>query len=271
MSSYSRVTLLASVLVVALLFVSPYLVSAQTLSPTIAKNNTVLTVRNPFTAGYGALGPNDSVTNINGSWIQPKVTCQKVSSVIYAAGFSVQIDGFNGKDLELVGTGGGCEYGITKYLAFYAFYPTSGEETFNLVISPGDKILASVSYSTSTQNFTAFIKDLTSGKSASATGKVSHPQRNSVEAGVVSIPKNSEGQCCLPLIYFAKAEFGMDKTQITATCYATISGVSRPIGSFGNVLKLVMTNVKGNKIRAMPSKLSSDNSSFAVSWKSSGP
>lgn len=169
-----------------------------------------------------------------------------------------------------MGTGGGCEYGVTEYLAFYAFYPTSGEEAFNLVINAGDKIFASMSYSTATQNFTAFIKDLTSGKSASAVGKVSGAQRNSVEAGVISIPKNSAGQCCLPLIKFSKAKFGMDNTEVTATCYATISGESRPIGSFSSVLKLVMTNAKGNRIRAVPSGLSRDNSTFAVTWKSSG-
>jgi hypothetical protein len=274
MSMISK-SLLSVALILTLLFVLPSPIQAFSSSagqsPFPATHpDSIINVKNQFLAGYGAIGPNDSVTNVTGSWIQPKVTCQHDSSTIYAAGFSVGIDGFNGKDEEIVGTAGGCEYDVTEYLAFYAFIPTTSENAFNIKITPGDKIYASVSYSSSTGNFTAYIKDLTAKESASATGPVSGAQRYAVQAGVISAP-NTSGKCCLPLIEFAKASFGMDHTHLSATCYATISGTTLPIGSFNEVVKLVMTNVKGTKIRATPSALSRDNSSFTVTWKSAGP
>lgn len=118
--------------------------------------------------------------------------------------------------------------------------------------------------------FTAVLKDLSSGKSASASGMVADAERNSVEVGVLSVV-NPTGQCCLSLAKFSKALFGEDNTHYTATSYATISGVSAPIGSFKTVLKLVMTKVNGTTVRAMPSCLSRDKSSFTISWKSAGP
>lgn len=235
----------------------------------ILHENSIFEVRDSYTAGYGATGPNYSVTSVSGSWIQPELKCGKNN--VSAVGFSVQIDGFNGKDIEIVGTGGGCEDGIATYIAFYSFYPTTGVQFFkNLVISPGDRIFASVKYSTSTGFFLAHLTDLSTGISSTAKSTVIGAQRNSVEAGVISV-SNSTGQCCLALTKFSKPSFGMDKTQISATCYATISGLDQPIGSFDTAIELVMTNVNGTVVRAQPSALSRDNSSFTITWKSAGP
>jgi Peptidase A4 family len=266
-----RKTALATCLfLVVLLVFSSFLIPSTAISPNGSSVQTsIIKVKNSYTAGYGVVGPNDSVTNVNGSWIQPAVTCKSHSKIASAAGFIVQIDGFNGKDVELVGTGGGCLNGAAEYVAFYAFEPTTGPEYFNLAISPGDKLFASMSYSPSTEMFTAFLKDLTSGKSASATGSVPSAERNDVEVGVLSIV-NSTGQCCLSLAKFSTASFGARYTQVSASCFATIGSESGPLGSFGEVLKLEMTNVNGNAIRAVPSGLSKNGSSFTISWKSSG-
>ncbi len=264
-----RAKIICAILLIAFLSSNLMLLpSAAAISISPDTHGTVITVKNPFTAGYGVEAANYSVTGVDGSWIQPKFSCS--GSTPSSAGFGIQIDGFNGKDIEIVGTGGGCSNGVPKYAAFYAFVPTTSLEVFNIKISPGDKMFASMAYSSSTNMFTAYLKDESSGKSARATGSVPSAQRNSVEAGVVS-EVNSTSQCCLALAKFSRIPFGMDHTHVSATCYATISGVTGPIGSFGTVLKLVMTNVSGNAVRASPSELSKDNSSFKISWKSAGP
>jgi hypothetical protein len=262
----------ANILVLFILVnLAAFLPSSFGSSSTSSGANSIFVVKNPYTAGYGATGPNYSVTSVNGSWIQPELKCGKNSNTVSAAGFAVQIDGFNGKDIEIVGTGGGCINGRVNYVAFYSFYPATGEEFFaNLVISPGDRIFASVQYSVSSGIFTARIVDLSTGKSSTAKSEVNGAQRNSVEAGVISV-ENSSAQCCLALTKFSKVGFGADKTQISATCFATISGVNQPIGSFPTALELVMTNVNGTAVRAQPSTLSGDNSSFTITWKSSEP
>ena len=58
---------------------------------------------------------------------------------------------------------------------------------------------------------------------------------------------------------------------MTKTGYAVVSGVSGPIGHFKNVWAITMVNNAGTKVKAKPSALTPDETSFTVTWKSAGP
>ena len=58
---------------------------------------------------------------------------------------------------------------------------------------------------------------------------------------------------------------GEDSTGITGTCEATMGGTTQPIGSFSTTEEITMEN-SNNVKEAIPSGLSSDGTSFSVTW-----
>jgi len=72
----------------------------------------------------------------------------------------------------------------------------------------------------------------------------------------------------LPLADFGTVDFGEDYTGVSGTCYATVSGVTAAIGSFGaNVSEITMVSNSGAP-EAVPSGFSAaDGSSFSIAWK----
>src|SRR5439155_4864413 len=74
-----------------------------------------------------------------------------------------------------------------------------------------------------------------------------------------------------PLANFGTVRFGLDNTGVGSTCYATIGVTTAAFGTFGsNVQKITMVT-SGGATKASPSNPSSDNTSFSVTWVSSGP
>jgi hypothetical protein len=142
-----------------------------------------------------------------------------------------------------------------------------------LTIRPGNVISASVTYSSGV--FTLIINDTSTGASYSTTGTVSGATETSAE-WIAEAPSSSFG--VLPLANFGKVNFGYDNTGVTATCCATVNGVTGSIGSFGSAVQTItMANLVYNfrtrsytaVPKAVPSSLSGDGSSFSVTWYSS--
>jgi hypothetical protein len=75
----------------------------------------------------------------------------------------------------------------------------------------------------------------------------------------------------LPLSNFGTVNFGLDNTAVAGTCYATISGVNGQISSFGTAVQQITMVTNKGATKASPSALSSDGTSFQVTWKSAGP
>ncbi len=70
----------------------------------------------------------------------------------------------------------------------------------------------------------------------------------------------------LPLANFETAYLGQDNTGLSPTNYATVSGVTDPISSFGpSVQEITMVSSSGIT-QAQPSPLSTDGTSFSVTW-----
>jgi len=212
-----------------------------------------------------------SVTSASGSWIVPAVTG---SSNSYAA-FWVGIDGFSDSTVEQTGTISYMNGATPAYYAWVEFYPAAMVQINTKVtadtIAVGNIMNATVSYSAATKLFTATITDVTKGWTYTTTATVSGAKETSAE-WIAEAPSSNIG--ILPLADFKTADYGYDYTAVTTTaaytCCATVAGTTGVIGSFGtNVQSINMVTNRG-VLKDSTSALSTDGSSFTVTWDSSG-
>lgn len=214
-------------------------------------------------SGYAVTGPAGSVSDAKGSWIVPAVTCSGTSSQY--ASFWVGIDGFSSGTVEQTGTDSDCRSGVPTYYAWFEFYPKPAFIINSLTISPGDVISADVNYAQG--RFTVSIKDVTKGQSFSTSAKVSSAQRSSAE-WIAEAPSSGG---ILPLANFGTVSLGQDYTAVSVTCYATVNGVTGPIGSFSPSVQSITMVTSSGAVKAQPSALTLDGTSFTVTFVSSGP
>jgi hypothetical protein len=231
-------------------------------------------------------GATGSVTSASGSWIVP--TLESSSGTALAATW-VGIDGFSSNTVEQTGTliatpAAQSEYGVPAYCAWYEFYPGPMYIITSLTISPGDNISASVTYAgssggfggpgfsardpgrSSSGTFTVTISDETTGETYTTKGTVRNAARSSAE-WIAEAPSSYSG--VLPLANFGTACYGYDYTGVSGTCYATVGGSTKPIGSFGSAVQTITMVNNSHVTKASPSALSSDGTSFSVTWYSS--
>lgn len=207
-------------------------------------------------AGYAVTGAAGSVSDVKGSWTVPALTCSTKTS--YAA-FWDGIDGFNDNTVEQTGVLAECYHGKAYYYTWYEFYPNNPVYVTNTVpVRAGDDVFAEVSYSSSTAKFAVTITDQTTGKTFTTSQTDSSAKRSSAE-WIAEAP--SSGGQILPLANFGTAYFGSG--------YATVNGATGAIGSFGTaVFELIMVTMNLT-VKAQPSALTSDGTSFTVTWKHS--
>jgi hypothetical protein len=200
-----------------------------------------------------------SVSDVKGSWEVPSVACSQRAT--YAA-LWVGIDGFNSNTVEQTGVLAECYQGKAYYYTWYEFYPSNPVYiTRSVPVKVGDKIYGEVSYASGL--FTVTLTDQSTGKSFHTSQSVSNAARSSAE-WIMEAPSSGGG--ILPLADFGAAYFGYDFTSIALSCYATVNGVTGAIGSFGSSV-YELTMVTSNLIiKAQPSVLSSDGTSFSVKW-----
>ncbi|QQG48807.1 MAG: hypothetical protein HY247_00335 [archaeon] len=206
-------------------------------------------------SGYAVTSGAGTVTFVKGSWTVPTATCD--SNTAYSS-FWVGIDGYNSGTVEQTGTDSDCSSGSPRYYAWYEFYPRPSFIISGLTVSAGDQITAQVQYNG--LKFVTTITDTTTGQSSSTSARVNSAQRSSAE-WVAEAPSSSGG--VLPLANFGTVSFG-------STNQATISGVTKNIGAFSTVWQITMVT-SGGVVKALPSSLATDQSTFSVTWKSAGP
>jgi hypothetical protein len=211
-------------------------------------------------SGYAVTGPAGSVTSVEGSWIAPTVTCSSTTS--YAA-FWVGIDGYSSSTVEQTGTMAECQAGTPSYYAWYEFYPKGSYEISSVPVSPGNTMSAGVTHSGG--EFTTTITDVTTGKTYSTTQAVPSAEESSAE-WIAEAPSSSTG--ILPLADFGTANYGADDTGVASTNYATVSGVTGTISSFGSAVQEITMVSSSGSTEATPSAISSDGTSFSVAWVS---
>lgn len=81
----------------------------------------------------------------------------------------------------------------------------------------------------------------------------------------------SSGGEILPLANFGTVDYGADFTGVHPTCYATVSGTTGPIATFGAAVQDITMVSASKAVEAQPSGLSTNGTSFAVTWVSAGP
>jgi hypothetical protein len=223
-------------------------------------------------SGYAVTGAVGSVTDVKGSWTVPAVTCA-AGETSYSS-FWAGIDGYSSSTVEQTGTDSDCQSGTPTYYAWFEFYPHPLFIINSLTISPGDVISAEVHYNSSTRQFTASLVDETSGQSFSTSTKLRSAQRSSAE-WIAEAPSSAGG--ILPLADFRTAVYGVDNTGVPNTSYATVSGVTHPIGQFdpNSIQTITMVSIlDGTTVKAAPSSLSTGilpGTSFSDMWRSAGP
>ncbi len=210
-------------------------------------------------SGYAVTGT--KFTQAKGSWHVPGVDCAKTPNT-YSA-FWVGIDGYSDTTVEQIGTASYCVGGTPTYFAWYEFYPAAPVTITSVPVGNGNIMSAEVSYNGS--QFTVKITDEKTGKSFSKTKTVSGAKRTSAE-WIAEAP--SSGGSVLPLADFVKANFGDDKTGISGTNDATDSTITGPISDFGSKVEEITMVGSNGKNEAVPSALTTDGTSFSVTWKS---
>ncbi len=206
--------------------------------------------------GYAVTAAAGSVTDAKGSWMVPSVTCSPTNA--YAA-FWVGIDGDSSSTVEQTGVMAQCSGGAPSYSAWYEFYPKPSFTIGGFVVNPGDIISAEVSYAGG--KFTVTITDGAQSFSKSAT--VNSAQRSSAE-WIAEAP--SSGGSILPLADFGIAYSGSVYTGVGSTNYATISGVTGTIASFGSSVQSISMVTSLGAVEDQPSGLSSDGTSFTMTY-----
>ncbi len=211
-------------------------------------------------AGYVVSNSTVLVSDVKGSWIVPAVSSK--SGGQYSANW-IGIYGYTPKTVEQIGTSSdNPSKGKVNYSAWYEFNPDPNV-IIPLTIKPGDKISAEVSYSKG--QYTLTMIDVTTSKSFTATHADKGYSRNSAE-WIVEAPTSLFE--VLPLANFGTTYFGSSSNFQSSTCIATIGDSTKGIGSFDtDVYSITMVNKRG-QIKAQPSALSTDGTSFSVTWKS---
>lgn len=213
-------------------------------------------------SGYAVTG--SSFTSAKASWTIPSVNCSKTPNTY--SSFWVGIDGWTSTTVEQTGTDSDCDGSSPSYYAWYEFYPAGSILVSSVPVSPGNHMSASVTYNGS--NFTVTITNESTGKSFSKSGTVRGAKRSSAE-WIAEAPCCTNAGGILPLADFGTVDFGQDYTNVSGTNDATDSSVSGPIGDYGsNIYESIMVNGKTGADEAVPSALSSDGTSFTVTWDS---
>src|SRR5438132_7524011 len=176
-------------------------------------------------SGYAVTGPAGSVTDAKGSWTVPSVICSSAASY---SSFWVGIDGFGSSTVEQIGTDSDCQNGSPSYYAWYEFYPGPAFLIGGIRVTAGDRISAEAIFSTAGL-VTVTITDTTTAKSFTTSGGCGALITSAEWIG--EAPSSAGG--VLPLANFGTAYFGQDNTGLSPTNYATVSGVTGPISSFG--------------------------------------
>ena len=209
-------------------------------------------------SGYAAEQASTTFTDAKGTWVQPTAACTTKSRQY--ASFWVGLDGYNSNSVEQIGTDSDCS-GRNRpvYYAWYEMYPAP-PVNLSLAIHPGDTVSAEVSASGST--FTLTISNLTTGATFTTTQTSATAVLSSAE-WVAEAPSSCSIFRCsvLPLANFGRADFSGSYT--TGDGYT--GSISDP--AWKNDQITMVTN--GGTIKALPSALSPDGTSFSVTWKHS--
>jgi hypothetical protein len=203
-------------------------------------------------SGYALVG--SKFTEARGSWIVPSVDCSVIENS--SVSFWVGIDGWTNATVEQTGTDSDCNDGQPSYYAWYEFAPKSGVTITSVPVSPGDVMSGKIVYEDPV--FVVTLTDNTTGASYSTTASVPSAERASAEWITELNGYN--------LSNFDAVRFGKDFTKAPRSNWAVDETTSGTIGDFGKRVQASVIVAGKKKDLAVPSFLSTDGTSFTVSW-----
>jgi len=193
---------------------------------------------------------NGAVTDVKGSWTVPAANCS-VTPNAYSS-FWIGIDGYSSGTVEQIGTDSDSFSGSPIYYAWYEMYPKY-PVILKMKISPGDVMSAEVGY-LGNGKFQLTITDTTTEASFSTIQKSPSAKRSSAE-WIAEAPWSGG---VLPL-----ADFGTVKFQ---NAQATLNGVTGSINYAAWQYDAITMTTYDGIVKAQPSHLSHNGSSFSVTW-----
>ncbi len=244
---------------IALAAVSILAVSSMALSDTPLTSSPRIHIRDGTSynwAGYAVetnlnSPQSGAVTDVKGSWKVPVVNCKSTPNAY--SSFWIGIDGYSSSSVEQTGTDSDCSSKNPKYYAWYEMYPAYPVK-LNINIRPGDVMTAEVRYIGSNQ-FKLTITDTTTGVTFSTTQTSSGAQRSSAE-WVAEAPSSLNR--VLPLANFGTALFSNSQV--------TLNGITGTINNTAWQSDAMTMVTSSGVVKAQPSALSTDGSSFSVAW-----
>jgi hypothetical protein len=229
-------------------------------------------------AGYA--DTNDTYTSVSSSWTEPEVSCSSSGGGLSlgldgltgifnsllggpssASAFWVGLDGYSSTSVEQIGTDSDCDSGTPSYYAWYEMYPNPSVTLPTAdAVNPGDHLTALVASNAAGTSFTLVIKDTTAGWSFSTTQTGSGYARSSAEV-IAEAPSECTAVYCSEI---ALADFG----QVGYSGSSLIDTAAK-VGSLSAFNANEITMSDDGTTLATPSSLSSDGSSFSVTWNNS--
>jgi hypothetical protein len=232
----------------------------------------------------GYADTNETYNSVASSWTEPTVNCASSGGGLGALGspsfsslgglsdsalggpdaaasFWVGLDGYNSTSVEQLGTDSDCDSGTPTYYAWYEMYPNpSVQLPSQYPVQPGDKLTALVASNSAGTSFTLEIKDATAGWTFSTTQTGSGFARSSAEV-IAEAPSSCTALFCseVPLANFGQVSY-------TGSSIINAAGTQGTLSSFP-ANEITMSS--NGTTEATPSSLSSDGSSFSVTWNNS--
>lgn len=204
-------------------------------------------------AGYGVSG-SGPYTRVEGSWVQPKVTCPV--KTLQVSAFWVGIDGLSGSDgtIEQIGTDSDCSGGAGDYYAWFEMVPKNVVylPTSKYPVAAGETMHAEVS--ASGRSFTLQIEAL--------AGSLVLWHFSTIQTAS-TLPQESSAE------WIAEEPCSGSKCQLANFGSVTFSNAEADgtsIASYKKFTELTMATKNSVTIKARPSALSSAGTGFKVTW-----
>lgn len=193
----------------------------------------------------------NAVSEVKGSWTVPAVADL---SNAYSATW-IGIDGYSSNTVEQIGTSQDWYYGVPRYTAWYEMYPKWPVAIRSLAVRPGDTISAEVKF-IGKGKYTLTMANVTTGQTFSTTQRSNSAKRQSAE-WIEEAPWSSG---VLPLANFGTVYFYGSS--------ATLNNHTGPVNDPAWQYDAITMVDNYGTIKALPSPLSEDGSSFSVTWYS---
>ena len=204
-------------------------------------------------------------TYVHTTFVQPAITCTGQPDQ-WTSNWS-GLDGYTSDTVEQDGTFahcGGSGNTTPKYEAWYELFPANSVNVF--AVHAGDIIDSSVTYSTTTSEFTLTISDLSTGKSSSTSATCAACARTSAE-WIVERPElcNNAGTNCFltELADYGTTTMSGDEAQLTG-------GNVKGVGGFNNIPIDMVDPVSGGGFISLDTVGAVTAKSFTATWDRSG-